>query len=189
MSVLSQQHNTHLKIWCLHYHAAILLPCSAIMLWGWHITSPFLLKRFHGVLSLHQENREGQGGKKHDIKIQMPSSVAWIKIVLTSEVRRSPAGSGKSPPVNCCGLEWWMLVSTSEFQKNLSCRETGHLGTRLNNSRLCFLSSLVCLVLFLLPQISHCLNWGSERLNPCGKVLWHIIGVKGVRFHRDWVVL
>lgn len=47
-----------------------------------------------------------------------------------------------------------MLVSTSEFQKNLSCRETGHIGTRLNNSRLCFLSSLVCLVLFLFPQIS-----------------------------------
>lgn len=47
-----------------------------------------------------------------------------------------------------------MLVSTSEFQKNLSSRDTWHLGTRLNNSRLCFPSSLFCLVLFLLPQIS-----------------------------------
>lgn len=38
-----------------------------------------------------------------------------------------------------------MLVSTSEFQKNLSCRETGHLGTRLNNSRLfSFFFSLSC---------------------------------------------
>lgn len=38
-----------------------------------------------------------------------------------------------------------MLVSTTEFQKNLSCRETEHLGTGLNNSQLfSFFFSLSC---------------------------------------------
>lgn len=122
------------------------------------------------ALCIYQENRRGWEAKKRDIKIQMPSSVAWMKIILTSEVRRSPAGSGKSPPVNCCGLEWWMLVSTSEFQKNLSCRDTGHLGTRLNNSCLCFLSSSFCLVLFLLPQIS---QLRQQKIKP----LWESLVV------------
>lgn len=123
------------------------------------------------AVSLYQENRRGWEAKKRDIKIQMPSSVAWIKIILTSEVRRSPAGSRKSPPVNCCGLEWWMLVSTSEFQKNLSCRDTGHLGTRLNNSQLCFLSSVVCPVLLLLPQIS---QLRQQKIKP----LWESLAAR-----------
>lgn len=51
----------------------------------------------------------------------------------------------------------------------------------------------VC-VFFLLYSVlcSFCfhrfLSWGSKRLNHCGKALWHIIGAKAVRFHRDWVV-
>lgn len=142
------------------------------------------------ALCLHQQKkggvREGQGSKKHDFKIQMPSSVAWIKIALTSEVRKSPAGSTKSPPLNCCGLKWWMLVSTSEFQKNLSCRETGHLGTRLNNSWLCFLFSLVCLVLILLPQIS---QLRQQKIKQLWESLVAHNRVKAVRCHRDWVVL
>lgn len=63
-----------------------------------------------------------------------------------------------------------MLVSTSEFQKNLSCRDTGHLGTRLNNSRLCFLSSAVCPVL-LLPQIS---QLRQQKIKP----LWESLAAR-----------
>lgn len=54
----------------------VLLPCSAEMLWGWHITYSLSPEIIAQAVSLYQENRRGWEAKKHDIKIQMPSSVA-----------------------------------------------------------------------------------------------------------------
>lgn len=65
---------------------------------------------------------------------------------------RSAAGNRKSPPINCDGMEWWMLLRTSWFQKSISSCLKGEaswssLGTE--NDLLLSFRYVECISIFL----------------------------------------